>query len=184
MAHILMEGNRRVDKHLARDDRTAAPPPSFNPALDRTHGIIYNTTMWRIVIDTNVFVAALLSGRGESFRLLSLLGQGVYQPSVSVPVVLEYEYAAKHVLHRTQLSDSDLDSILDYLCLVGDRRQIYFLWRPFLPDAHDDMILELAVAGECSHIVTFNQKHFVGVEAFGLQAITPQDFLRLIGKTP
>ncbi|HDQ73702.1 MAG TPA: PIN domain-containing protein [Chloroflexi bacterium] len=43
------------------------------------------------------------------------------------------------------------------------------------------MVLELAVAAQCSHIVTYNQKDFVGVEKFGLKVVTPKEFLQEIG---
>lgn len=134
------------------------------------------------MIDTNVFVSALLSRRGASYRLLTLLGKGVFQYNLSVPLIVEYEDAAKRILSQTMLTEEDLDDILDYICKVGNKRQIYYLWRPFLRDPRDDMILELAVAAECDTIITFNLKDFSGVEAFGLQVITPTDFLRQIGQ--
>jgi putative PIN family toxin of toxin-antitoxin system len=135
----------------------------------------------RVVIDTNVFVSALLSRRGASYGLLTFLDKGVFQFSLSVPLVVEYEDAAKRVLPQTILTEEDLDSILDYICQIGDKHQIYYLWRPFLRDPRDDMILELAVAAECDTIITFNIKDFAGVEAFGLEVLTPTNFLRQIG---
>ena len=48
-------------------------------------------------------------------------------------------------------------------------------------NANDDMVLEVAVAGGCSHIVTFNRKDFEGVDKFGITVVTPQRFLSLIG---
>lgn len=61
-----------------------------------------------------------------------------------------------------------------------EHREIHFLWRPWLADADDDMILELAVCGRASHIVTFNARDFAGVDkAFGIQVVTPGQFLRL-----
>ncbi|MEP6836253.1 MAG: PIN domain-containing protein [Gemmatimonas sp.] len=68
-----------------------------------------------------------------------------------------------------------------FLCSVAHHRQIYFLWRPFLRDPNDDMVLEVAVEAQCTYIVTFNLRDFVGIEQFGLQAITPGQFLALLG---
>ena len=62
--------------------------------------------------------------------------------------------------------------------------KIYYLWRPFLSDPRDDRVLELAVTAECDFIVTFNKSDFRGVEQFGLEALTPQEFLRKIGVLP
>lgn len=140
--------------------------------------------MRRLVIDTNVFVSALLSRRGASYRLLTLLDKGEFQFSLSVPLVVEYESVAKRVLPQTQLTDDDLNDILDYVCRVGDRQNIYYLWRPVLRDPRDDMVLELAVAAECDTIITFNTKDFMGAEAFGLEILNPAEFLEQIGLLP
>ena len=138
--------------------------------------------MRRIVIDTNVFVSALLSQRGAAFRLLSLLDRGLFVFCLSVPLVVEYEDAANRILEQTQLSQENLGDILDYICRVGEQRLIYYLWRPFLHDARDDMVLELAVAARCDTIVTFNEKDFGGVERFAVKVMRPQPFLREIGE--
>ena len=117
-----------------------------------------------------------------SYKLLLLVGGETFDIVVSVPLVLEYEEVAKRQARRIGLTYDDLDDILNYLCTVGDRRQVFFLWRPFLPDPRDDMVLELAVEAACNYIVTFNVRHFNGVEQFGISAITPAQFLRLIGE--
>jgi putative PIN family toxin of toxin-antitoxin system len=137
-------------------------------------------TLPRIVLDTNVLVSALRSSQGASFKLVSLVGKGKFSIHLSVPLVLEYE----EVLLRTKpdvLSGQDIEDFLDYLCKVGEHHEIFYLWRPLLRDADDDMVLELAVNAMCSHIVTFNGKDFAGSEQFGLKVVTPPEFLREIG---
>jgi len=135
-----------------------------------------------IVLDTNVLVAALRSRRGSSYRLLSLVDAGFFEINVSVPLVLEYE----DVLSRPELalSPEDARDAVDYLCTIGKRHQIHFLWRPYLDDPKDDMVLELAVTARCRYIVTFNERDFRDIERFGLQAIRPIEFLRIIGVVP
>jgi putative PIN family toxin of toxin-antitoxin system len=137
-----------------------------------------------VVLDTNVLIAALRSRNGASFRLLSLVGTGRFEIGLSVPLVLEYEDVLLRNLPAIRLGKEDVDSVLDYLCAVGRRQDIFFLWRPHLPDAKDDMVLELAVAARCDAVITFNQRDFVGIEAFGLRALTPRQFLAEIGETP
>jgi len=138
----------------------------------------------QIVIDTNVFVSALRSQDGASFRLLSLVGQSAqFEINLSVPLVLEYEDVALRQKAVHKLSARDVSALIDYLCSVANLRAIYFLWRPFLKDPKDDMVLELAVEAQCETIVTFNKKDFAGVEKFGLQVLTPHEFLREIGET-
>lgn len=136
----------------------------------------------RIVIDTNVLVSAMRSRRGASFKLLSLVGEGRFDIAVSVPLVLEYEQVLMAQISELSLSERDVGALLDYLCLVGHRQEIFFLWRPQLPDPRDDLVLELAVNAECSSIVTFNLRHFRGADRFGVKAVEPAIFLREIGE--
>jgi putative PIN family toxin of toxin-antitoxin system len=135
----------------------------------------------QIVIDTNVVVAALRSSRGASFKLLRLLGDSRFEISVSVPLVIEYEKVATKTVRRGRLSAQDVHDVLDFICAVAWQRRIYYLWRPFLPDPKDDMVLELAVAGGCDFIVTYNKRDFHGVEEFGIHTLTPREFLDRIG---
>ena len=138
----------------------------------------------RIVIDTNVLIAALRSRRGASYKLLMLLDSGKFEMNVSVPLVLEYEDAAKRLVGEIPLTEQDVDYILDYICKIARHRRVFFLWRPFLGDPKDDMVLELAVAANCEFIVTYNRRDFQGAERFGLQVITPKEFLQKIGALP
>ena len=136
----------------------------------------------RIVIDTNVFISALRSRRGASFKLLSMLGGSAFDISVSVPLVLEYEALAKRQARALGLDASTIDDILDYVCQVARRREIFFLWRPFLKDPNDDLVLELAVESESGFIVTYNGRDFAGTETFGIKVLTPKEFLQKIGE--
>ena len=136
----------------------------------------------RIVIDTNVFISAIRSQYGASYRLLNLIDSGKFHVFISATLILEYEEVALRLLHQTNLTPNRLEAILDYISLVAYSQKIYYLWRPLLRDADDDMILELAIAGQCDAIITFNTKHFSGAERFGVQVLTPKQFLKQIGE--
>ncbi len=64
---------------------------------------------------------------------------------------------------------------------MGDRQDIFFLWRPFLSDPSDDLVLEVAGAGGCDAIITYNKRHLKNVEKFGLRVLDPREFLPEIG---
>jgi len=132
----------------------------------------------RVVLDTNVLVSAFRSREGVAFRLVSLLREGRFEISISVPLVLEYEDV---LLRATTLSEEAVLSVVRYLSSVAHRQEIFFLWRPGLPDPKDDMVLELAVASRARYIVTYNGKDFAAAERFGIQAVTPKAFLDVIG---
>ena len=136
----------------------------------------------QIVIDTNVIIAALRSKQGGSSKLLSLLGIGLFNIHDSVPLVLEYEDVIQRQRTSLGLSNRDVSDFINSLCALAQHHEIYFLWRPFLSDANDELILELAVSAQCDYIVTHNLSDFKGVEKFGIKAITPGEFLQIIGE--
>ena len=138
--------------------------------------------MFQVVIDTNVLVAALLSNRGASHRLLRLVGDPRWRMNLSVPLVLDYEQTLKRVWTGENLGHSDIDSVLEFLCAHGNLRPIFFLFRPLLPDPKDDFILELAIESRADFLVTFNAGDFVGAERFGVRVVLPREFLAIIGE--
>ncbi len=77
-------------------------------------------------------------------------------------------------------TENDALGSLRYLASQAHLQEVHFLWRPFLPDPNDDMILELAFAAGCRYIVTHNVKDFHGSEELSVAAITPGDFLQLV----
>jgi putative PIN family toxin of toxin-antitoxin system len=136
----------------------------------------------KIVIDTNVLLSALKSRNGFSFKLLSMIDDQRFEIKISIPLVLEYEDVLKRDGKKLGLNYNDIEVIIDYLCSVGNKRKIFYLWRPFLKDPKDDMILELAVEAECEYIITFNKKDFKNIDQFNIKAITPKEFMEIIGE--
>lgn len=135
----------------------------------------------QVVVDTNVLLSGLRSRQGASFRLLSLIGVSrKFEINLSVPLVFEYEDVIKRHKPDLGLSEQDIDDLIDYLCSVANLHKIFFLWRPFLKDPKDDLVLELAVEAECEAIITFNARDFIGAEQFGIGVLAPREFLREI----
>jgi putative PIN family toxin of toxin-antitoxin system len=131
----------------------------------------------RVVLDTNVLVAGIRSRSGASFELLSRVGTGQFEVAVSVPLVLEYEDALVRSISASPLSERDVTELVDYVCSVAVRQEIFFLWRPQLRDSGDDLVLEIAVASNCDAIVTHNVRDFAGAERFGIRVVDPRTFL-------
>lgn len=134
--------------------------------------------MPRVVLDTNVLIAGVRWRRGASFELISRIGTGAFDVAVSVALVLEYEDALLRHIAASPLDEDDVRDLVDYICGVAIRQDVFFLWRPFLRDPGDDLVLELAVAAECQAIVTHNLRDFEGADKFGLQVLAPGQFLR------
>ena len=133
----------------------------------------------QIVIDTNIFISALKNDTGASYYLLSLLGKSNFDTNISVPLIMEYESVANRILSSTNLNSSDLNDILDFICSVSNHHEINFVWRPFLKDPKDDLVLELAVKANCEYIITFNKKDFHGIQKFGIKALTPYEYFQI-----
>ena len=136
----------------------------------------------RVVLDTSVLVAAARSRRGASHALLSGLPDDRFQPVVSVPVFVEYRAVLLRPENLLQRPASRAEGFLDSLLAASHLQEIFFLWRPALPDPDDDLILELAVAAGCRYIVTHNLRDFRGTEKWGIATVTPSGFLKLIEK--
>ena len=135
----------------------------------------------QVVIDTNVMVASFRSRRGASFALLQRLRDPGWRTNISATLILEYEMALKRDAVARGIPLWVAETILDTMVMAGNRRCIFFRWRPFLPDPKDDFVLELAVASGAPFIITYNCRDFEGAETFGIQAIRPSEFLRMLG---
>ena len=140
--------------------------------------------MIRAVLDTNIVYSGLRSRAGASFKVLESLLRTKLQPCVSVPLILEYQQTLIQRESDLALSVSEIESVLDYLCLVGYKQKVFYLWRPLLRDPKDDMVLELAVAAECEYIVTYNARDFKGAERFSVSIVSSLEFLQAIGEMP
>ncbi|MFH0787368.1 MAG: putative toxin-antitoxin system toxin component, PIN family, partial [Pseudomonadota bacterium] len=114
----------------------------------------------KIVIEPNVLFAALKSRRGASYKLVSLLPSERFSIAISVPLIIEYEGVLKRGKLFSNITEKDIGDFIDFFCYVGEQQEIFFLWRPFLPDPSDDLVLEVAVAGGCDAIITYNKRHF------------------------
>lgn len=135
----------------------------------------------RVVFDTSVLVAAARSRTGASYALVTSIPSRKFEICLSVALYTEWQ----QVLTRPQnvpegLQPADVLRFLRFVAGQCHLQEIHFLWRPFLPDPDDDMILELAFAAGCRHIVTHNVKDFHGAEQLGITALAPREFLNLV----
>ncbi len=135
-----------------------------------------------IFLDTNVIISALRSKRGASAYLLPLVGTGRFHIHISIPLTLEYEEVLLRQRETLGLKPEDVGDLVDGISALAHHHKIYFLWRPYLRDEKDEMVLELAVAARCDYIITYNINDFKGAERFGIEVKTPKEFLEEIGE--
>jgi len=133
------------------------------------------------LLDTNVLVAAVRSPKGASAEILRRVLTGQLSVLCSVPLFLEYEavLSRPEQLQAAGVTVADVANLLDVLAGKVERVDIAYLWRPQLRDAADDMVLEAAVNGRATAIITFNQRDFLPQTlSFGVAVLTPAQFFQ------
>jgi putative PIN family toxin of toxin-antitoxin system len=137
--------------------------------------------MKRVVLDTNVLVAASRSQQGASFALLNALRQRKFIALVSVPLMLEYEAVLKRPEHllASGRTAAMADDFLDVLSLYVEPVHLHYLWRPQTRDAADEMVLETSLNGRADALVSLNVADFLSAaRRFRLRLMTPGEFYR------
>ncbi|QUS62592.1 putative toxin-antitoxin system toxin component, PIN family [Synechocystis sp. PCC 7338] len=136
----------------------------------------------RIVIDTSVFVSALIGADGPSRKLIRYCLLGQYQPLIGNTLFAEYEavMGRKEIIDQCVLSQTEVVSLLEALMSVCEWINIYYLWRPNLRDEGDNHLIELAISGNAHYIATNNVKDFQGTELIfpHLSILKPEHLLR------
>lgn len=132
-----------------------------------------------IVLDTDVVVAALRSPTGASAEIVRSVLKGERHIAVSVAMVLEYEAVATRPEHlaASGLTAAQALAVIDALVAKAQPVMTHFRWRPQLRDADDEMVLEAAVNGRASAIVTFNRRDFTAAARFGIAVHLPAELL-------
>lgn len=132
----------------------------------------------RIVLDTSVLVAASRSRNGASFQIVPMLPSTQFEIALTIAVYTEWQAVLTRSEHLPPGVTADMAlGFVRYLASVAHLQDVHFLWRPFLRDPNDDMVLECAVASGCEIIVTHNVRDFRRVDELNVRAITPADFL-------
>lgn len=136
----------------------------------------------KIVVDTSVFVSALIGSVGPSRELIRRCLRGEYQPLMGNALFCEYESVIfrGEILAKCPLRKEEILVLFQSFLSVSQWVNIYFLWRPNLTDEADNHLIELALAGNASSIVTNNIKDFLNTELLfpTLSILKPEQIIR------
>jgi predicted nucleic acid-binding protein len=100
---------------------------------------------------------------------------------VTLPLALQYEdvVGRPHLESGGRMSRADLEVFLDGFLAACEPVDVFFLWRPNLRDEGDNLVVEAAVAGGASAIVTHNVRDFPhGELRFAVRILTPAELLQ------
>lgn len=137
----------------------------------------------RLVLDTDVVVAAMRSPSGASAAILKAAQHGGTTLLMSVALALEYEAVCREAEHRlaSGLSERQVDVFLTAIFALAEPVTPHFLWRPQLRDPADEMVLEAAINGHADGLVTFNVRDFGNVPSqYGIEVLLPRQAIRRI----
>jgi putative PIN family toxin of toxin-antitoxin system len=136
----------------------------------------------KIVVDTSVFISALIGSTGSSRELIRRCLRGEYQPLMGNALFAEYESVIEReeILAKCPLTKEEISVTLSSFMSVSQWIFIYYLWRPNLKDEADNHLIELAVAGNAQLIATNNVKDFKNSELLfpNLSILKPEEILR------
>ena len=138
-----------------------------------------------VVIDTNVWISALISKEGASREIIRLALLDVVVPQISTSLLVEYEAVVSRskIQKLCALSTREQEELFHAFLSTCKWNEIFYLWRPNLKDKDDDFLVELAVASNSKVIITDNKKDIVSGELhFDFEVQTPKEFLKRINK--
>lgn len=130
-----------------------------------------------VVFDTNILLSALLSLQGNPFRCLALAKIGVVQSATYQEIIDEFQeklqvkfaYSFKHARKAA-------DEVRGFSRIVAITNTL----KVIAADPDDDKILECAVVGDATHIVT-GDRHLKELSSYqGISVVSAADFVKLV----
>lgn len=129
------------------------------------------------VFDTNILLSALFSQNGNPFRALALAKIGQIESITCQEIVDEF---AEKLLLKFKFSEEKTQSAVDEVLSFSRLVEISKTLKAVPNDPDDDMVVECAVVGNATHIVT-GDKHLLSLVNYQDIAIAKvADFIALI----
>lgn len=128
----------------------------------------------KVVVDTNVLVAGLLSPFGPPGEIVRMIASGALRICYDARILTEYD----EVLTRPKFkfNPEHIQALLDQVKIEG----LGIAGHPLparLPDPTDEPFLEIALAGKADCLITGNAKHFPFIKRQGIAVLSPREFL-------
>jgi len=132
------------------------------------------------VFDTNILLSALLSSNGNPFRCVALAKIRQVE-SVTCQEILD-EFAEKLLL-KFKFSDEMTQAAVDEVRKFSRLVKISATLKAVPADSDDDMVVECAVVGGATHIVT-GDKHLLTLTAYeSIAIVKATEFVALLSQS-
>ena len=145
----------------------------------------YHVSM-RIVVDTNVFIGAVMSPAAENRAVVRRCLDGRDVPLMGAALYTEYQsvLARRDLFRRAPIPAAERGALFDSFCACAEWVTTYFLWRPNLPDEADNHLIELAANGNGRYVVSWNVRDLRrGELSFPeLSVVTPKEYLAAVAR--
>jgi putative PIN family toxin of toxin-antitoxin system len=135
----------------------------------------------RVLIDTNVFISALLSQESPPSLVMRLCLTKSIKPMMGTTLYTEYcdVCSRDHIFKNSALNKVERYELFDDFISLCEWISVYYLWRPNLRDEGDNHLLELATASQAKYIITGNTKDFEEGDLLfpDITIVTPREFI-------
>jgi putative PIN family toxin of toxin-antitoxin system len=129
-----------------------------------------------VVIDTNVVVSATFWSAGESRRCFFLLAKRMFKLAVTEAILGEYRDVAERIRQK-QFPQKDPQPFLDWISEKAIWHEPASVGKQRSRDLEDDIFIACALASAAKIIVSKDQDLLVLEKPFGIEILTPRQFL-------
>jgi uncharacterized protein len=129
----------------------------------------------KIVLDTNVLVAGLLSPFGRCGDIVRMVSSGNLALCIDARILSEYHEVLKRP--KFHFDPDKVASVLDYIEHSGWVVSSVPL-SVSLPDPDDEPFLEIAISCNADYLVTGNAVYLPSELCQGVKVVSPSDFLK------
>ncbi|KJU84263.1 protein containing DUF132 [Candidatus Magnetobacterium bavaricum] len=138
--------------------------------------------MTKVVLDTNVFVSAIITPQGKSARILRLVWEGKIQMVTSADImseirdVLLYSKIRKYHLRTPEQIETYLEDVVGFSEVTCGQLKIDAV----KSDPADNKIIECALEGNVDFIIS-GDRHLLNLINYqGIKIVAPSTFLESI----
>ena len=138
--------------------------------------------MLKAVLDTNLFISALLTTKGNPAKILNRWKAGFFDLVISLPILKEIERVILYpkIRKRLNLMDVEMNEFLlglaQFSIVVSGEAKADVIKE----DPTDNKYLACAQEGEADYIVTGDQ-HLLKLQNYkGIRIVTPKVFLNIL----